>query len=61
MQVKTVRTHTLVLSDEEMLMLEAAIGSTSINSRIDAGMSLEHSNFMSEFYNVIADAISSSL
>ena len=61
MQVTSVRTHTIVLSDEEILMLEAAIGATSPNSRISAGMSLEHSKFISEFYGVISDAISSSL
>ena len=59
MQVKTVRTYTLVLSDEEILMLEAAIGATSTNSRIDSGMSLKHAQFMGEFYSVISDAISS--
>ena len=60
MQAKTIITHTIVLSDDEMKMLEAAIGSTSVNSRIQSGMSLEQSNFIREFYNLIADANSSS-
>jgi hypothetical protein len=57
MQIKTIQTHTIVLTDEEMKMLEAAIGSTSISSRTDAGMSLEHSKFISELYGIIVETI----
>lgn len=54
MKITTKHTHKLTLTTEELCMLEAAIGSTSVNSRVDAGMSREHSQFISEFYNVIA-------
>ena len=52
-------TFILTFSDEEFRLLLEGIGSTSINSRIRAGMKPEQSKFFTELYDKLYDELRS--
>jgi hypothetical protein len=55
MIVKTTTQYTMTLTQEEIEILLGAIGSTSVCSRVDAGMTEDQSQFMSKFYHELSD------
>lgn len=50
MDLEIKNTFILTFSDEEFQLFLGGIGETSIDSRIDAGMSKEQSKFFTELY-----------
>lgn len=53
MEIQTSRQVVLTLTEEEFTMLRNGIGKTSVNSRIEAGMSEKESEFFVQFYSTI--------
>lgn len=50
MELEIKKTFTLTFSDEEFQLFLGGIGETSLQSRIDAGMTLGQSKFFTELY-----------
>lgn len=57
MELEIKNTFTLTFSDEEFRLFLEGIGSTSINSRIDAGMAPEQSKFFAELYAKLSSRV----
>ena len=55
MEIKSNKTYTIELTQDELLTLINGIGSTSYNSRIDAGMDIKQSKFMEELWEYLTD------
>lgn len=57
MKVKPTKTYILELSQDELLTLMNALGSTSYGGRIDAGMEEEQSEFIQKFWDELSDSV----
>lgn len=55
MQLETEFVYVLKLNREEFNLLRTAIGKTSVNGRIRAGMSQEESKFFSKLYATLRE------
>lgn len=51
MELEIKNTFILTFSEAEFRLFLGGIGETSINSRIDAGMTIEQAKFFTELYN----------
>jgi len=57
MQLEIKSTFIFTFSDEEFRLFLGGIGETSVNSRIDAGMTLEQSQFFAELYDKLRNRV----
>lgn len=57
MELEIKSTFIVTFSDEEFRLFLGGIGETSVNSRIDAGMTLGQSQFFAELYDKLRNRV----